>query len=137
MSIFVLLQILDEKAIFQHEEWLAVSLLHLAFFRLRLCCLYVHFVLSFYHKWMLNFVRWLLTKKKKNHSYIYTWGLPSWISGQKFNCQCKRHRFNPWVGKIPWGRRWKPTPVFLPGKFHRQKSLKGYSPWGLKESDMT
>ena len=36
--------------------------------------------------------------------------------------------FNPWVGKIPWRRQWKPTPGFLPGKFHRQRSLVGYSP---------
>jgi len=46
-------------------------------------------------------------------------------------------RFNPWVGKIPWRREWLPTPAFLPGKFHIQKSLVGYSPWGHKESDMT
>ena len=39
-------------------------------------------------------------------------------------------------GKIPW-REWQPTPVFLPGEFHGQRSLVGYSPWGLKESDMT
>ena len=37
--------------------------------------------------------------------------------------------FNPWVSKIIWRRKWKPTAVFLPGKFHRQKSLVGYSPW--------
>ena len=41
------------------------------------------------------------------------------------------------VGKIPWRREWKPTPVFLPGEFHGQKSLVGYSPWGRKELDMT
>ena len=45
--------------------------------------------------------------------------------------------FDPWVGKIPWRREWQPTPVFLPGEFHGQRSLEGYSPWGLKESDMT
>ena len=45
--------------------------------------------------------------------------------------------FDPWVGKIPWRRKWQPTPVFLPGKFHGQRSLVGYSPWGRKESDMT
>ena len=44
---------------------------------------------------------------------------------------------NPWVGKIPWRRAWQPTPVFLPGEFHRQRSLVGCSPWGLKESDAT
>ena len=47
----------------------------------------------------------------------------------------KRPRFNPWGGKIPW--ICQPTPVFLPGKSHGQRSLVSYSPWGLKESDMT
>ena len=42
-----------------------------------------------------------------------------------------------WVGKIPWRRTWHPTPIFLPGKSHGQRSLAGYSPWGCKESDMT
>ena len=37
------------------------------------------------------------------------------------------------LGRIPWRRRWHPTPVFLPGKFHGQRSLAGYSPWGHKE----
>ena len=48
-----------------------------------------------------------------------------------------RPRFNPWVGKIPWRRKWQPTLVLLPGKSHGQKSLIGYSPHGHKESDMT
>ena len=55
-------------------------------------------------------------------------------------CQSKRHRrqrFNPWVGKIPWSRRWQLAPVFLPGKFHGQRSLTGYSPRGRRESDVT
>ena len=41
------------------------------------------------------------------------------------------------VGKIPWSRKWQPTPVFLPGEFHGQSSLVGYNPWGLKELDTT
>ena len=45
--------------------------------------------------------------------------------------------FDPWVGKIPWRRKWQPTPVFLPGESHRQKSLAGYNPRGCKESDTT
>ena len=49
----------------------------------------------------------------------------------------RRRGFNPWVGKIPWRREWQPTPVLLPGKFHGQRSLVGYSPWGRKESDTT
>ena len=42
----------------------------------------------------------------------------------------KRPGFNPWVRNIPWRRKWQPTPVFLPGRFHGQRSLAGYSPWG-------
>ena len=45
--------------------------------------------------------------------------------------------FDPWVGKIPWRREWLPTPVFLPGGFHGQNSLAGYSPQGQKELDST
>ena len=55
-------------------------------------------------------------------------------------CQCrrrKRHRFNPWVRKMPWRRARQPTLVFLPGEFHGQRSLVGYSLWGLKEPDTT
>ena len=47
------------------------------------------------------------------------------------------HGFDPWVGKIPWRRKWQSTPVLLPGKFHEQRSLVGYSPRGRKESDTT
>ena len=53
-------------------------------------------------------------------------------SGKEPACQCKRHRFDPWVGNIPWRRKQQPTPVFLPREFHGQKSLAGYSPWGAK-----
>ena len=49
----------------------------------------------------------------------------------------RRLWFDLWVGKIPCGRKWQPAPVFLPGKFHGQRSLADYSPWGCKESDMT
>ena len=51
--------------------------------------------------------------------------------------QCRRPGFNPWVGKIPWRRKWQPTPVLLPGKFHGLRSLVGYSPWGHKELGTT
>ena len=45
--------------------------------------------------------------------------------------------FDPWVGKVPWRRVWQPTPVFLAGESHGQRSLMGCSPWGHKESDTT
>ena len=51
----------------------------------------------------------------------------------KKNClQYRRSVFNPWVGKIPWRRKWQLTPIFLPGKSCGQRSLAGYSPWGHK-----
>ena len=49
----------------------------------------------------------------------------------------RRPGFHLWVGKILWGRKWQPTPVFLPGKSHGQRRLAGYSPWGCKELDRT
>ena len=47
-------------------------------------------------------------------------------------CQCRRQNFDPWVGKIAWRGKWQPTPAYLPGEFHRQRSPAGYSPWGRK-----
>ena len=64
-------------------------------------------------------------------------GLPWWLSGKESSCQNKRCRFDPWVGKIPCRRKWQPTPVFLPRKSHRQRSLVGSSPWGCKEVSTT
>ena len=63
-------------------------------------------------------------------------GFPSGSDGKESSCQCKRPRFNPWIGKVPWRREWQPTAVFLPREFHGQRSLVGYTPWGHKELDM-
>ena len=49
--------------------------------------------------------------------------LSRWLSGKESACQCKRRGFNPCVRKIPWRRKWHPTPAFLSGKFHRQRNL--------------
>ena len=49
----------------------------------------------------------------------------------------RRSRFDPWMGKIPWRRKWQPSQVLLPGESHGQRTLVGYSPWGRKESDTT
>ena len=62
---------------------------------------------------------------------------PWWLRWQSICLRCRRPRFDPWVGKIPWRRKWQSTPVLLPGKSHGQRSLVGYSPWGRKESDTT
>ena len=67
-------------------------------------------------------------------------GLPHWLSGKESACNAGDpgdRVFDPWVGKIPWRRKWQPTPVFLPGKSHGQRTLAGYRPWGREESDMT
>ena len=75
----------------------------------------------FYKLWFLN-TNVIGTKMVDNVCE----GLPGWPSGQ-----CRRHKrfgFNPWVGMIPWRRKWQPTPLFLPG----QRGLEGYSPWRLK-----
>ena len=64
-------------------------------------------------------------------------GFPGGTSGKEPACQCrrrKRFRFDPCVGMIPWRRAWQPTPVFLPGESHGQRSLAGYSPWGREET---
>ena len=65
-------------------------------------------------------------------------------SDKESACQCRRFKevqemqeFNPWVRKMPWSKKWQPTPVFLPGKSCGQRSLVVLSPRGHKESDMT
>ena len=84
-------------------------------------------------------------------SFLYLWvyfclaiysclNFPGGSSGKESTCQCRRWRrsgFSPWVGKIPWRRKWQPTPVFLPGEAYGQRRLAGYSPWGHKESVTT
>ena len=60
--------------------------------------------------------------------------------GKESACQSRSLRgcrLDPWVGKIPWRRKWQPTPVFLPAKSHGQRTLVGYRLWDLKDSDTT
>ena len=64
--------------------------------------------------------------------FIWTWtlviryqGFPGGTVSKESACQCRRHkgcRFDPWVGKSPWSKKWQPIPVFFPGKFHGQKA---------------
>ena len=67
-----------------------------------------------------------------DHDLVY----PGGASGEEPACQCRRHGFDPWVGKIVWRRKWLHAPGFLPGASHGQRSLMNYSPWAHKESDM-
>ena len=65
-------------------------------------------------------------------------GFPNGASGKESACRCWRHRFNPWIGKIPWRRAWETTSISLPGESHGQRSLQGdYSPWGRRKSNTT
>ena len=71
---------------------------------------------------------------------MFSAGLPGSSSGKEPTCQCrrcKRHSFNPRVRKTPWRKAWQPTPVFLSGEAHGQRSLVGCSPWALAELDAT
>ena len=54
------------------------------------------------------------------------YGLPRWLRGKEPACQCRRLGCNPWFGKIPWRRKWQPTPLFLPEESHGQRRLVGY-----------
>ena len=66
---------------------------------------------------------------------VYTHRLnPRWFSGKESTCQCRRHGFDPWVRKIPWRRKWQPTPVFLPREFYEHRSLAGYIVRGFTKS---
>ena len=59
---------------------------------------------------------------------MYLRGFPGGASSKEPACQFRRHkrpRFNLWVGKIPWRRKWQPTPVFSPGESHGWRSLAG------------
>ena len=63
-----------------------------------------------------------------------------WLSGKESTCQYRRYRrcrFDPWVGKIPWKRKWQPTLVFLPGESHGQRSLVGFGTLGRKKLGTT
>ena len=78
--------------------------------------------------------------KENTYEVIITGGLLRWCSGKESAYQCRRHKrcgFDPWVWKIPWSSKWQPAPIFLPEKFHGQRSLVGYSLWGRKELDIT
>ena len=64
-------------------------------------------------------------------------GLPWGSDGKESACNAGDPVSIPGSGRFPWRRKWLPTPVFLPGEFHGQRSLVGYSPWGHKGSDTT
>ena len=71
-------------------------------------------------RWFLVFIGWIRGL------------IPGGSDGKSICLQCGRPGFDPWVGQIPWRRKWQPTPVLLPGKSHGQRSLAGCGPWVAK-----
>ena len=65
----------------------------------------------------------LAVLQKVKHNYQVTQSFPDGSDGKTICPQRRRPRFDPWTGKIPWERKWLPTPVFWPGKSHGQRSL--------------
>ena len=87
--------------------------------------------------WVLN--KWLIQLTEQRDNVILPTGLPSGASGKEPICRCRRHketRVLSLVGKIPWNRKQQPTPVFLPGEAHGQRSLEGYRPEGCRASTL-
>ena len=78
-----------------------------------------------------------------SHSSLQLHNLTQWVmhsgssDSKESACQFRRWRFGPWIWKIPWRRKWLPTPVFLPGESHGQRSLVATIHGGLKESEIT
>ena len=70
-------------------------------------------------------------------SITVLWAFPNGSSHKGSVCNAGDADSIPRLGRFPWGRKWQPTLVFLPGESHGQRSWAGYSPWGHKESDMT
>ena len=108
--------------------------------RLRLgippCCLPLHYLVIIP---CVDFILQFLRPDSSCILKVYThwiatshvpFGLSWWLSGKESICQCRRCRFNSWVGKIPWRRKCQSTSVSLSGKSHGQTSLAGYSLWG-------
>ena len=82
---------------------------------------------------------WNESQRQKKIAYVFVlWGFPGGAHGKEPACQCrryKRHRFYPWVRKIPWRRTGQPTPVFLPGKSHRTEEPGGLQSIGLQRAE--
>ena len=84
--------------------------------------------------WLHSWVRKISWRRDRLSIPVFL-GFPGGSVGKESACSGRRSGFDPWVGKITSSRKWQPTPVFLPGEFHGQRSLTGYSLWGHKESD--
>ena len=76
--------------------------------------------------WYIHTVDYYLATKRNKLLIHAIMGFPGGASSKESTCQCSRYkrlRTDPWIGKIPWSRKWQPTPGFVPGKSHGQRSL--------------
>ena len=79
---------------------------------------------------------WFIQTGITTYHRVRTLYFPGGSDSKSICLQCGRPGFDPWVRKIPWRRKWQPTPVLLPGESHGWRSLVGYSPGGCEESGM-
>ena len=85
------------------------------------------------HLWITLNKQWLI-KSPLNYYWnlFFKMGFPDGSAVKNLPAKCRWCGLDPWVGTIPWRKKWQPTPVFLPGKSHGQWCLAGWSPWGHK-----
>ena len=97
-----------------------------------------HNELSISYWWSIGFFQGIMNRCKNYKSLWWASQLVLVVKNLPANAGDARDcEFDPWVRKISWKRKWQPTPVFLPGKSHGQRSLAGYRPWDRRESDTT
>ena len=96
-----------------------------------------YYYIACYPQWHFLFFFRLMWKKKKKKTLTAILGFPGGSDSKESTCDVGHPGSIPGSGRFPWRRAWLPTPVFLPGESHGQRSLAGYSPWGHKELDMT
>ena len=112
---------------------------------------YVHFIhIQSYYSIMYIFISitssiksmnrkkdWKKISQNFNSNNLSILPFPGGSNNKQFSCNSGDLSSVPGLEDLPWTREWQPTPIFLPGESHGQRSLVDYSPWGLKESDMT
>ena len=86
-------------------------------------------------RWVLNSIAKCPYKEKGERERREGYQVAQWHRVYLKYRRCRGCKFDPWVEEIPWGRKWQPTPVCMPGKSHGQRSLMGYSLWDHNESD--